>query len=46
MYRYSMLLGLCVAVGAGVMAPLGASGRRAEAAMLKKIASASTTAPA
>ena len=39
MYRYSMLLGLCLAMAAGVMAPLGAAGARADAAMLKRIAS-------
>jgi type IV pilus assembly protein PilQ len=39
MYRYSMLLGLCLAIAAGVMAPLGAAGARTDAAMLKRIAS-------
>jgi type IV pilus assembly protein PilQ len=39
MYRYSMLLGLCLAMAAGVMAPLGAAGARNDAAMLKRIAS-------
>jgi type IV pilus secretin PilQ/predicted competence protein len=39
MYRHSMLLGLCVAATAAVMAPLGASSARTDAAMLKKIAS-------
>jgi len=39
MYRYSMLLGLCLALTAGVMAPLGAAGARTDAATLKKIAS-------
>jgi type IV pilus assembly protein PilQ len=39
MYRYSMLLGLCLAMAAGVMAPLGAAGARTDAAMLKRIAS-------
>src|SRR5262245_26225118 len=39
MYRYSMLLGLCLAMAAGVMAPLGANGARVDQAMLKKIAS-------
>ena len=28
MYRYSMLLGLCLAMALGVMAPLGAAGAR------------------
>ena len=35
MYRYSMLLGLCLAMAAGVMAPIGAAGARTDAAMLK-----------
>jgi type IV pilus secretin PilQ/predicted competence protein len=39
MYRYSMLLGLCLAMAAGVMAPLGAAGARTDAAILKRIAS-------
>jgi type IV pilus assembly protein PilQ len=39
MYRYSMLLGLCLAMTAGVMAPLGAAGSRTDSALLKKIAS-------
>ena len=39
MYRYSMLLGLCLAMAAGVMAPLGAAGARTDAALLKRIAS-------
>jgi type IV pilus assembly protein PilQ len=38
MYRYSMILGLCLAMAAGVMAPLGAAGARNDA-MLKRIAS-------
>ena len=38
MYRYSMLLGLCLAMAAGVMAPLGAAGARTDA-LLKRIAS-------
>jgi type IV pilus secretin PilQ/predicted competence protein len=39
MYRYSTLLALCLAIVAGVMAPLGAAGARTDAAMLKKIGS-------
>jgi type IV pilus secretin PilQ/predicted competence protein len=39
MYRYSMLLGLCLATAAGVMAPIGAAGARTDAALLKRIAS-------
>jgi type IV pilus secretin PilQ/predicted competence protein len=39
MYRYSILLGLCLALAAGAMAPLGAAGARADAAMLKRIGS-------
>ncbi len=39
MYRYSMLLGLCLAMAAGVMAPIGAAGARTDAALLKRIAS-------
>jgi type IV pilus secretin PilQ/predicted competence protein len=39
MYRYSMLLGLCLAMAAGVMAPLGANRARVDQAMLTKIAS-------
>ena len=39
MYRYSMLLGLCLAMAAGVMAPLGANKARVDQAMLTKIAS-------
>jgi type IV pilus assembly protein PilQ len=39
MYRYSILLGLCLAMAAGVMAPLGAAGARSDAAMLKRIGS-------
>ena len=39
MYRYSMLLGLCLAMAAGVMAPIGAAGARTDAAILKRIAS-------
>jgi type IV pilus secretin PilQ/predicted competence protein len=39
MYRYSILLGLCLATAAGVMAPLGAVGARTDAAILKRIAS-------
>jgi type IV pilus assembly protein PilQ len=34
-----MLLGLCLALTAGVMAPLGAAGARTDAALLKRIAS-------
>jgi type IV pilus assembly protein PilQ len=34
-----MLLGLCLAMAAGVMAPLGAAGARTDAAMLKRIVS-------
>jgi type IV pilus assembly protein PilQ len=34
-----MLLGLCLALTAGVMAPIGAASARTDAAMLKKIAS-------
>ena len=40
-YRFSILLGLCVATALGVMAPLGAAGARADSATLKKIASRS-----
>ena len=39
MYRYSMLLGLCLALAAGVIGPLGASSAHVDQAMLKKIAS-------
>jgi type IV pilus assembly protein PilQ len=39
MYRYSMILGLCLALAAGVMAPLRAAGARTDAATLKRIAS-------
>jgi type IV pilus assembly protein PilQ len=39
MHRYSILLGLCLATTAGVMAPLGAAGARSDAATLKRIAS-------
>jgi len=39
MYRYSILLGLCLAMAAGVMAPLGAAGARSDAATLKRVAS-------
>jgi len=39
MYRYSILLGLCLATAAGMMAPLGAAGARSDAAMLKRIGS-------
>jgi type IV pilus assembly protein PilQ len=39
MYRYSMLLGLFLALAAGVMGPLGASSAHVDQAMLKKIAS-------
>jgi type IV pilus assembly protein PilQ len=39
MYRYSILFGLCLAMAAGVMAPVGAAGARTDAAMLKRIAS-------
>ena len=38
-YRYSTLLGLGVAIALGFMAPVGASGVRADAAKLKKIGS-------
>jgi type IV pilus assembly protein PilQ len=38
MYRYSVLLGLCLAAAAGVMSPLGAAGRT-DAALLRKIGS-------
>ncbi|HEX5110223.1 MAG TPA: type IV pilus secretin PilQ [Vicinamibacterales bacterium] len=38
-YRFSILLGLCVATAVGAMAPLGAAGARADSATLKKIAS-------
>ncbi len=38
-YRHTMLLGLCTAMALGVMAPLGARGARADAALLRKIAS-------
>ena len=38
-YRYSMLLGLCVALALGVMAPLRAIGAGNDPAMLKRIAS-------
>src|SRR5678816_3000279 len=39
MYRYSILLGLCLATAAGVMAPVGAAGARSDAALLKRIGS-------
>ena len=39
MSRYSIILGLCLATAAGVMAPLGAAGARSDAAMLKRIGS-------
>jgi type IV pilus assembly protein PilQ len=39
MYRYSILLGLFLALAAGVMGPLGASSAHVDQAMLKKIAS-------
>jgi type IV pilus secretin PilQ/predicted competence protein len=39
MYRYAIFFGLCLAMAAGVMAPLGAAGARTDAAMLKRIAS-------
>ncbi len=39
MYRYTMALGLCTAMALGVMTPIGASGARADAASLRKIAS-------
>ena len=39
MYRYSMLLGLCLAAMAGVLDPLGAAGARTDAAILKKVGS-------
>src|SRR5215510_9754413 len=39
MYRYSMLLGLCLALAAGVKVPLGANSAHVDQAMLKKIAS-------
>src|SRR5215510_3056097 len=38
-YRYSMLLGLCLAIGLGVMAPLRVNGAGNDPAMLKRIAS-------
>ena len=38
-YRYSMLLGLCLAMALGVMNPLRASGAGNDPAMLKRIAS-------
>jgi type IV pilus assembly protein PilQ len=38
-YRYSMLLGLCVAMALGVMNPLQVSGAGNDTAMLKRIAS-------
>jgi type IV pilus secretin PilQ/predicted competence protein len=38
-YRYSMLLGLCVAVTLGIMAPLRAIGAGSDSATLKRIAS-------
>src|SRR5689334_12886971 len=39
MYRYSMLLGLSLALAVGVMAPLGAANGRVDQALLKKIVS-------
>jgi type IV pilus assembly protein PilQ len=39
MHRHSVVLGLCIAVGLGVMTPYGVTGARAGSAMLKKIAS-------
>src|SRR5262245_16319272 len=39
MSRYSILLGLCLAMAAGALAPLGAAGARTDAAMLKRIVS-------
>ena len=39
MHRHHMLLGLCVAMALGVLAPLAASGARADVASLKQIAS-------
>jgi type IV pilus assembly protein PilQ len=39
MYRHSLLLGLCAAIALSVMAPLGATGARTDAALLQKIAS-------
>ena len=38
-YRFSMLLGLCLATALGVMDPLRVSGARTDTAMLKRIAS-------
>ena len=38
-YRYSMLLGLCLAMALGAMSPLRVSGAGNDAAMLKRIAS-------
>src|SRR5262245_60147814 len=38
-YRTSILIGLCMALAFGVLAPLGASRARADVATLKKIAS-------
>src|SRR5688572_28573475 len=38
-YRYSLLIGVCIAVTAGVMVPLGAAGARTDAAQLRRIAS-------
>jgi type IV pilus assembly protein PilQ len=38
-YRYSMLLGLCLAMAVGAMIPLRVSGAGNDAAMLKRIAS-------
>jgi type IV pilus assembly protein PilQ len=39
MYRYSLLLGLCVALVVGAVIPSGLSGAGTDSAMLKKIAS-------
>ena len=39
MYRISLFAGLCIAAALCAMAPLGAAGARADAAMLKKIGS-------
>ena len=38
-YRYSMLLGLCLAMALGILNPLRASGAGTDSAMLKRIAS-------
>jgi type IV pilus assembly protein PilQ len=39
MYRYSWVLGLCISLAVGTLAPLGAAGARADSAMLRKIGS-------